>query len=105
MDPMELIAFNIISNVGMAKSLAVEALREVRGGNKELAAEKLKEADGYMVEAHHSHAELIQKEASGEKVEFSLILMHAEDQMLSAETIKELVKEMIEMYNDLKGNK
>lgn len=105
MEEMELIAFNIISNVGMAKSLAMEALREVRGGSYELAKAKLKESDTYMVEAHHSHADLIQKEASGEKVEFSLILMHAEDQMLSAETIKELVREMIEMYVDLKGTK
>lgn len=105
MEEMELIAFNIISNVGMAKSLAMEALREVRTGGYEVAIAKLKECDTFMVEAHHAHADLIQKEASGQKVEFSLILMHAEDQMLSAETIKELVKELIEMYNELKENK
>ena len=28
--------------------------------------------------------------------------MHAEDQMMSAEIIKSLVEEMIEMYKDLK---
>ncbi|WP_366013998.1 PTS lactose/cellobiose transporter subunit IIA [uncultured Clostridium sp.] len=28
--------------------------------------------------------------------------MHAEDQMMAAETIKSLVEEMIEMYKDLK---
>ena len=31
--------------------------------------------------------------------------MHAEDQMMSAETIKLLVEEMIEMYKDLKREK
>ena len=31
MEGMELIAFEIISNVGMAKSLAVEALRDAKG--------------------------------------------------------------------------
>lgn len=102
MDGLELIAFEIISNVGMAKSLAIEALREVRGGRYEEAKAKLVEASEYIVKGHHAHTALIQKEAAGEKVEFSLIIMHAEDQMMAAETIKTLVEEMIEMYKDLK---
>ena len=32
MEGLELISFEIISNVGMAKSLAIEAVREVRDG-------------------------------------------------------------------------
>lgn len=31
------------------------------------------------------------------------MLMHAEDQMMSAEVIKSLAEEMIEMYKELKG--
>lgn len=102
MEGLELISFEIISNVGMAKSLAVEALREARIGNFTQASEKLTEASEYLVKGHHAHAELIQKEAAGEKLEFSLIIMHAEDQMMSAETIKTLAEEMIEMYKELR---
>ena len=102
MEGLELIAFEIISNVGMAKSLAIEALRDVRSGKYEEGKSKLTEASEFLVKGHHAHADLIQKEASGEKVEFSLIVMHAEDQMMAAETIKSLVEEMIEMYKDLK---
>lgn len=104
MDNIEMVAFNIISNVGMAKSLAMESLREVRKGNYELSEEKMKEAENFLIEGHHAHAELIQKEAAGEKLEFSLLILHAEDQMMSAETIKELAKEMIAMYKKLKGD-
>ncbi|WP_291649436.1 PTS lactose/cellobiose transporter subunit IIA [Clostridium sp.] len=102
MEGLELISFEIISNVGMAKSLAIEAVREVRDGKYEDAKGKLKESNTYMIQAHKAHSSLIESEANGEKVEFSLILMHAEDQMLSAETIIVLVEEMIEMYIDLK---
>ena len=102
MEGLELIAFEIISNVGMAKSLAIEALRDVISGKYEEGKSKLNEASEYLVKGHHAHADLIQKEASGEKIEFSLIVMHAEDQMMAAETIKSLVEEMIEMYKDLK---
>ena len=104
MGGLELIAFEIISNVGMAKSLAIEALRDVRNGKYTEGSEKLEEASEYLVKGHHAHAQLIQKEAAGEKLDFSLIIMHAEDQMMSAETIKSLVEEMIEMYKDLKRN-
>ena len=105
MEGLELIAFEIISNVGTAKSLAVEALRDARQGNFDEAEKKLEEASTYFVNGHHAHASLIQKEASGDKVEPSLIIMHAEDQMMSAETIKFLVEEMIEMYKDLRKEK
>ncbi|MBU3107819.1 PTS lactose/cellobiose transporter subunit IIA [Clostridium gasigenes] len=102
MEGMELIAFEIISNVGMAKSLTIEALRDVRSGKYEEAEGKLAESLEYITSGHHAHTSLIQKEAAGEKTEFSLILMHAEDQMMSAEIIKSLAEEMIEMYKDLK---
>lgn len=102
MGGLELIAFEIISNVGMAKSLAIEALREVRRGRYEEGKAKLVESSEYIIKGHHAHTALIQKEAAGEKVEISLIIMHAEDQMMAAETIKTLVEEMIEMYKDLK---
>lgn len=94
----DMIAFEIISNVGLAKSLVMEALYAAKDGDFALADEKVAESKKYFVEGHKVHASLIQKEAAGEKVGFSLLLMHAEDQLMSTETITELVKEMIEMY-------
>jgi cellobiose PTS system EIIA component len=97
MNELELVAFEIISNVGMAKSLAMEAIREAREDNYEEAENKIVEAKDFLVQGHHAHAGLISKEANGEKLEFSLIIMHAEDQLISAETIKDLAIELIEM--------
>lgn len=97
MNELELVAFEIISNVGMAKSLAIEAIREAREDNYEKAENKIAEAKDFLIQGHHAHAGLITKEANGEKLEFSLIIMHAEDQLISAETIKDLAIELIEM--------
>ena len=104
MNELELVAFEIISNVGMGKSLAMEAIREGRQGNYELAEQKLEEAKQFLLQGHHAHAGLIQKEAAGEKLEFSLIIMHAEDQLISAETIKDIAIELIEMSKTFKKN-
>ena len=95
MESLELVAFEIISNVGMGKSLAIEAIREARKGNYEEANKKIEEAKEFLLQGHHSHTSLIQK------LEFSLIIMHAEDQLISAETIKDLAIEIIEMHEDL----
>jgi PTS system cellobiose-specific IIA component len=97
---IELIAFQIISNVGMAKSKFIEALEYAKKSNYEAANECIKEGNTFLVEGHNVHRELIQKEASGEKTEFSILLMHAEDQFMSTETIKLLVGEMIEMRRE-----
>lgn len=103
MNEMELVAFEIISNVGMAKSLAMEAIREARSGNFEEAEKKIDEAKVFLLEGHHVHLGLIQNEANGKKLEFSLIIMHAEDQLISAETIKDLAIELIEMNKEIKN--
>ncbi|MFB1050615.1 PTS lactose/cellobiose transporter subunit IIA [Paraliobacillus sp. JSM ZJ581] len=97
-ESLEMIPFQIISNVGSAKSLVMEALYAAKNGDFDQAEEKLQESQSFFVEGHKAHASLIQKEAAGEELRFSLFLMHAEDQLMNTETIKELVKEMIEMY-------
>ncbi len=102
MSDIELVAFEIISNVGMAKSLAMEAIREARNGNFEEAEKKINDAKSFLLEGHHAHFGLIQDEANGKKLEFSLIIMHAEDQLMSAETIKDIAIELIEMNKEIK---
>lgn len=101
---MESICMQMISNAGTAKSLIMEALQEAREGNFSEGDAKLEEADKFFVEAHKTHGQLIQKEAKGEDVPFSLLFMHAEDQLISTETIKHLSKEMFFMYKKFQEN-
>ncbi|MGY3763015.1 Lichenan-specific phosphotransferase enzyme IIA component [Granulicatella adiacens] len=99
-EEMELICFQLIANSGAAKSSFVEAIQLAKKGFFEDANVKLVEAEEAFVEAHKIHAELIQKEAGGEKTEFSLLFMHAEDQMASTELVQLLAQELIELYRE-----
>lgn len=101
MEGTELIAFQIISNVGMAKTKFIEALAQAKNGDFPGAASLMKEGSDFLVEGHKVHGELIKNEAAGNKTEFSILLMHAEDQFMSAETIKLLIAEMIEWRQEL----
>jgi len=98
MDGLELISFKIISAVGTAKSMYVEAIQEAKKGNFNEAERLMEEGAQVFTQGHHAHGSLIQKEASGEKVEFNLLLMHAEDQLMTTETFKLIAEEFIELY-------
>lgn len=88
MEGLELIAFQVISAVGTARSFYIEAIQEAKKGNIEKAKEMIQEGVTVFQEGHHAHAGLIQKEANGEIDQITLLLMHAEDQLMSAETLK-----------------
>lgn len=102
MEGMELTCFEIISSVGNARSLYIEAIQEAKKANFEKATELLKEGEESFTNGHHAHADLIQKEAAGEATPFSLLLMHAEDQLMSAEGSRILAEEFIDVYKNMK---
>ena len=99
MNEIELACFKIISNVGMARSSYIEAISKAKGGEFGNAERCIKEGQEYFLKGHEGHAELIAKEAGGENVVFSLLLVHAEDQLMSAESFKIIANEMIDNYS------
>lgn len=105
MEDLELKCFQIISSVGMAKSSYVEAIREAKKGNFEEARAKIKEGDESFVQGHTAHAGMIQQEASGNPVAPTLLLIHSEDQLMGAETMKLVALELIDSYEEIKALK
>ena len=104
MENLDVISCQIIAASGGAKSSYIEAIELAKQNDFDGANERIKEGDQVYQQGHAAHAKLIQMSAQG-KLEIPLLLMHAEDQMMSAETIKFLVEEMIEMYKDLRKEK
>ncbi len=98
MEGLELICFNIISMVGSARSCYIEAIHRAKEGDFSGADKLVAEGDENFTEGHHAHADLIQQEAAEGSVEFSLLLLHAEDQLMSAEAFGILAKEFIDVY-------
>lgn len=99
MDDMEQLIFQMISYVGAAKSKYIEALQEMKKGNLQNYEDFIMKGDDFLREGHQSHVYLIQNEAAGTSTPLSLLLVHAEDQYMSVETIKLFVQEMAELYN------
>lgn len=100
-EELELACFNIITHVGTARSNYIGAIQLAKEGKFE-EAEKLVEAgEKEFVEGHHAHADMLTKEANGELGNAGVLLIHAEDQLMSAEAFKIIAEEFIDLYKKI----
>lgn len=102
MEGMELICFQIIASSGGAKSAYMQAIDAAKEGDFAKAEEFMQQGEEMMNQGHGPHAELIQKEAAGESAPVSLLLIHAEDQMMGAEQFKVLAEQMIDLQKTIR---
>ncbi|MCI8864757.1 MAG: PTS lactose/cellobiose transporter subunit IIA [Lachnospiraceae bacterium] len=101
MEDLEMTCFQIISNVGTARSSYIEAIQKAKQGDFEGARESVSAGQKEFLKGHEAHFSLLQKEAQGVMVGGSLILIHAEDQLMSAENFKIIAEEMIANYEKM----
>lgn len=94
-------AMGLIANGGNAKSLAFEAIRLAKKGDIEGAREKLKESDKSLLEAHNSQTNMLTKEAQGDHMHVTLLVVHSQDHLMNAITFRDLAGEMVDLYEKL----
>ncbi len=105
-DPEDVqLSFQIILYAGNAKTEAYEALRCARENDFEGAAEHMKKSEAEMIQGHKIQTQLLSREASGEKLPISLILLHAQDTLMTSMTECSLIEQMIELYRTLSVRK
>lgn len=94
---LEEMALEIITNVGTARSMYVEAVEAAKAGNFEEAHNLVVEGEKIFVNGHHAHADLVNAKIGVEELQYMFLVMHAEDQLMSAETLKIVCDELIDM--------
>ena len=94
-------AMGLIANGGNAKSLAFEAIRLAKKGDIEVAREKLKESNKSLLEAHNSQTNMLTKEAQGDHMHVTLLVVHSQDHLMNAITFRDLAGEMVDLYEKL----
>ncbi|WP_042456970.1 PTS lactose/cellobiose transporter subunit IIA [Neobacillus dielmonensis] len=100
------LSFQLILHGGNARSLAMEAIFSAKEKNFTGAFEKLSEAETELLSAHQFQTQLIQAEASGEPIAIPIILVHAQDHLMTAMTLTDLAKELVELRQEMHiGNK
>lgn len=97
----EEIVVEIIVHSGQVRSLSMEAVQEAKKRDFDKAQKLLEEANLEFSKAHKVQTDLIQKEVSGEKTELSLLMVHAQDHLMTGLTVKEFAEEIIEIYKNM----
>ena len=105
---LELIIMNIINYSGEARSLCMEAIGYAKNSEFEKAKDCITKANEKLSEVHKIQTKLIQEEARGEGKSVSLLLVHAQDHLMNAITVRDMASEFINLYEvlmELKGEK
>ncbi len=98
---LEMTCFQIISAVGEARSSFIMAIGEAKKGNYEEAEQMLEKGAASFAEGHHIHLSLFDSEVDKDFGTGHILLMHAEDQLMSAEGFRILANEFIDLYKRL----
>ena len=95
------LSFQLILHSGNARSLAMEGIYAAKEKNFKLALEKLQEADNEFSQAHRFQTQLIQAEAGGLDLDTPILLIHAQDHLMTAMTLKDLAREIVELRQEI----
>lgn len=98
MEELELACFKIIASAGVARSNYMELIEAVKRGDRADVSELHETAKAAYLEAHKAHTELLTQEANGCNTKPSMLLIHAEDQLMMTEAFEVMAKEFTAVY-------
>ncbi|ESR08732.1 PTS lactose/cellobiose transporter subunit IIA [Streptococcus iniae] len=97
-EELTMLGFEIVAYAGDARSKLIEALTAAQEGNYDKAETLCQAANTCIVEAHKSQTCLLQAEARGQTIDFSVTLMHGQDHLMTTMLLQDMMKHMIELY-------
>lgn len=95
---LEEAVMGIIVNAGQSRSLCFEALRQAREGQFEQASQLLAEANEAGKAAHAVQTKLIEADEGEGKTKMTLVMVHAQDHLMTSILCRELATELVEIY-------
>ncbi|ESV54086.1 PTS cellobiose transporter subunit IIA [Streptococcus agalactiae LMG 14747] len=100
-EELQMAAFSIILSSGNARTIVHEAFAAMREGDYDKAEQLLEDANADMLEAHHAQTDLLQEYASGTEIKIEIIMVHAQDHLMTTMTLREVALEMLALYRKI----
>lgn len=97
-EEVSMIGFEIVAYAGDARSKMLEALAKAKDKQFDLAQQLIEEAKQCIAEAHKAQTEMLAKEASGEDLEMSFIMIHGQDHLMTTILLKDIICHLMEIY-------
>lgn len=100
-EKLQEVAFDIILNSGDARTLVHEGFKNMRQGEYAEVKKSLEQANDLLVKAHRAQTGFLREYANGEKIEMEIIMVHAQDHLMTTMTLKEVAIEMLALYQSV----
>lgn len=97
----ETFCLELITHAGNGRAESYAALQAAKGGDFAKAEAHLAEAERALGQAHTAQTRLLAGEAQGVGMTPSLLLVHAQDQLMTAISERTLISELIAIYRRL----
>lgn len=102
-EQIQSVAFEIILHSGSSRTLIHEAFEMMRNNKFEDAVNALDEANEKILLGHQSQTELMTQYSSGEHINIDIIMVHAQDHLMTTMTLREVALEMLYLYKKIEG--
>lgn len=95
------VAMGLIAGAGDSRGYCMEAIEQARTGEFEQARQSLEKATEGMVNTHDIQTQLIREEMTGTGQPVSLLMVHAQDHLNFALTMRDVAEEFVLIYERL----
>lgn len=95
------VAFQVILNAGDARGCLDQACAHLAAFDFSVVDQDLAAADEKILLAHNAQTGMIQRQAAGEKFEYSLLFVHAQDTLMTIDAELHLFKQLYPAFKAL----
>lgn len=100
---LEEVVMGLIINSGQARSLAYTALKKAKEGDLAAAHQLMAQSREALNAAHLVQTQLIEGDQGEGKLPVTLVLVHAQDHLMTSMLARELISELIELHEKLQS--
>ena len=97
-EQIEMTSFNINAHAGNALDYFHKAIECAKKSDFDGAEQCMNEGKKCMTEAHKTQTQLLTQEANNEEIKISVILLHAQDHLMTTLNFERMAKEYIDLY-------
>ncbi|MDD8049169.1 MAG: PTS lactose/cellobiose transporter subunit IIA [Thomasclavelia sp.] len=97
-EEVTMLGFEIVAYSGDARSKLLVALEKAKNKEFDKVDTLIDEAQDALNDAHKTQTELLQQEARGETSEIGIIMVHAQDHLMTTMLLKDIINTLIDVY-------
>ena len=97
-EELELTMIEIVALSGDARTKLLNAVRKAKEGDDASARTLVGEAQGLLNDAHNAQTELLTAEARGEVTTPTVLLVHAQDHLMTTMLLRDVIDALLDIY-------